>query len=86
MAVVMNGNSIESFNEKCDKVLIYLKEIATANDSVQELIKPGRLAYDTGISINDPVINFLSHKKNFIDIDIKNEYVQISSLGIIQSC
>lgn len=71
-----------SFNEKCDCILRYLKGIADKQHEVMELIKANKLQLDTGININDPVINFLSHHKKFIDIDMKTGYVQISSLGM----
>ncbi len=78
----MKINHADSFNEKCDKVLFYLKGIAESNTQVQELIKMDRLILDTGIKINDPVINFLSYQKKFIDIHMQNGYIQISSAGM----
>ena len=71
-----------SFNEKCDKILNYLADISRRNDDVQILIHMNKLNTETGIKMNDPVINFLSHKKRYIDIDIKTAYVQISSAGL----
>ena len=78
----MTIQNTDSFNEKCDKVLRYLAEISKSDNKVQILIHLNQLISDTRIEANDPVINFLSHHKKFIDIDMKSGYVQISSPGM----
>jgi hypothetical protein len=78
----MRINDTDSFNEKCDRVLNYLSNISKSDNDVQILTHLNKLSTDTGISINDPVINFLSYQKNFITLHTKTAHVNISSLGM----
>lgn len=71
-----------SFNEKCDKVLRYLAEIANSETQVQYLTSLNQLVADTGVNLNDPVINFLERHKGFIYMPRNEPYIQISSPGL----
>jgi hypothetical protein len=72
----------DSFNEKCDKVLRYLAEIATKETNVQILTHLNTLCSDMGINANDPIIRFLTRDKGFIYMPPHEAFVQISSLGL----
>ncbi len=73
---------MKSFNEKCDSILIYLKELADKRQDVMELIRSDKLKSDLGIDINDPAFGYLCNDKKFIDLDRKSGYFQISSAGM----
>ncbi len=77
----MKINETDTFNEKCDKVLIYLADISKSDKNVTPLTHLNNVSKDLEISINDPVIHFLSHEKNFVFIDRKTAFSSITSSG-----
>lgn len=72
----------ESFNEKCDKVLLYLLNIYKNSVDVHPLTHINKLDQDIGIRSADEVIQFLAYQKKFIRIDTKTAYLNISPKGI----
>jgi hypothetical protein len=78
----MKINDPDSFNEKCDKVLRYLAEIATKETNVQILTHLNTLCSDMGINPNDPILRFLTRDKGFIYMPPNEALVQITSLGL----
>ena len=78
----MKIKDTDSFYEKCDKVLIYLAEIAKSTTKVQPLTHLNKLHEDLGIELNDQVLDFLKRDKGFIYMPPNEPYAQISSLGL----
>ena len=50
---------MKAFNEKCDKILCFLKENGVANHK--------ELFIATGIELNDAIVSFLINVKGFVE-------------------
>jgi hypothetical protein len=68
--------AIESFNEKCDRVLNYLLDKPS---QYIEMLSWDKFTSETGITKGDPVIDFLYKDKRFIEITTSS--INISPLG-----
>ncbi len=73
----------ESFNEKCDKVLLYLLDIYKKEaGGVHQLTHLTKVESDIGISPHDAVISFLVYEMKFIYLDTKTAHIVITPKGI----
>ena len=73
-----------SFYEKCDSVLIYLKDKSSGQqkDAIL-LIKLDELEQNTGVVFSDEVLNFLINDKKYIERHYSgSQYFNLTSLGM----
>ncbi len=63
---------MKTYNEKCDKVLLYLKDLMSANWDT--------FSKDTGIKKEDAIISYLKDARGFISHSPQN--ISISDKGL----
>lgn len=74
-----------TFYEKCDKVLLYLKENSSGQrPDVIFPINLNELEKNTGVSFSDDVLNFLVNDKKYIERRYTNkaQYFNLTSSGM----